>query len=374
MNITFLIGNGFDVNLGLKTLYADFYDTYIDSNESRDNDDPIKMFCDKLKDDRSVYEEYEKNKYIFSKKPDFIEEWKDFEIFFAKYAKGNKDDISKIIADFNNKFTEYLRVQDGLCDYSDKSIIESFKEFVILPYRYLERKHMHEIQTFYESKRAEDHTYQFINFNYTNTVSELVRKFKNVYSPSELVAGRKFSNIFPSVLDIHGNINGEYIIVGIDSLEQFSDDNLKNNLKAARHCVKKVINEEFGYGDRETQFAKIIKNSDIIYTYGLAFGATDASRWEIVRNWLKVGAHHKLVIFKYKSGFDDINGMSKGPLYDAIDDTRDEYLKILGFDENENFEDYYNRIYVLDSNKVLNFRLVQETEDNVSEKLEPALP
>ncbi|MBR4111572.1 MAG: hypothetical protein IKK53_00910 [Ruminiclostridium sp.] len=374
MNITFLIGNGFDVNLGLKTLYADFYDTYIDSNESRDNDDPIKMFCDKLKDDRSVYEEYEKNKYIFSKKPDFIEEWKDFEMFFAKHAKGNKDDISKIIADFNNKFTEYLKVQDGLCDYSDKSIIESFKEFVIIPYNHLERKHRHEIHTFYDSKRAEDHTYQFINFNYTNTVSELVRKFKNVYSPSELVAGRKFSNIFPSVLDIHGNINGEYIIVGIDSLEQFSDDNLKNNLKAARHCVKKVINEEFGYGDRETQFAKIIKNSDIIYTYGLAFGATDASRWEIVRNWLKVGAHHKLVIFKYKSGFDDINGMSKGPLYDAIDDTRDEYLKILGFDENENFEDYYNRIYVLDSNKVLNFRLVQETEDNVSEKLEPALP
>ncbi len=374
MNITFLIGNGFDVNLGLKTLYADFYDTYINSNRNRLHNDPVRLFCRKLQSDRRIYRDYINSNNPNKEKPAFIEEWKDFELFFAKNAEGDKDDISKIIADFNNKFTEYLRVQDGLCDYSDKSIIESFKEFVVLPYRYLERKHMHEIQTFYESKRAEDHTYQFINFNYTNTVSELVRKFKNVYSPSELVAGRKFSNIFPSVLDIHGNINGEYIIVGIDSLEQFSDDNLKNNLKAARHCVKKVINEEFGYGDRETQFAEIIKNSDIIYTYGLAFGATDASRWEIVRNWLKVGAHHKLVIFKYKSGFDDINGMSKGPLYDAIDDTRDEYLKILGFDENENFEDYYNRIYVLDSNKVLNFRLVQETEDNVSEKLEPALP
>ena len=233
MNITFLIGNGFDVNLGLKTLYADFYDTYINSNRNRLHNDPVRLFCRKLQSDRRIYREYINNNDPNKEKPEFIEEWKDFEMFFAKHAKGNKDDISKIIADFNNKFTEYLRVQDGLCDYSDKSIIESFKEFVIIPYNHLERKHRHEIHTFYDSKRAEDHTYQFINFNYTNTVSELVGKSENVYSPSELVAGRKFSNIFQNVLDIHGNINGEYIIVGIDSLEQFSDDNLKNNLKFA---------------------------------------------------------------------------------------------------------------------------------------------
>lgn len=29
MNITFLIGNGFDINLGLKTRYVDFYDFYL---------------------------------------------------------------------------------------------------------------------------------------------------------------------------------------------------------------------------------------------------------------------------------------------------------------------------------------------------------
>ena len=28
MYITFLIGNGFDINLGLKTRYSDFYDYY----------------------------------------------------------------------------------------------------------------------------------------------------------------------------------------------------------------------------------------------------------------------------------------------------------------------------------------------------------
>ena len=29
MNITFLVGNGFDLNLGLKTKYTDFYPSYL---------------------------------------------------------------------------------------------------------------------------------------------------------------------------------------------------------------------------------------------------------------------------------------------------------------------------------------------------------
>ena len=33
MNITYLIGNGFDLNLGLKTSYTDFFTCYKETNE-----------------------------------------------------------------------------------------------------------------------------------------------------------------------------------------------------------------------------------------------------------------------------------------------------------------------------------------------------
>ena len=36
MNVTFLIGNGFDINLGLDTRYSDFYPYFI-KNASSDN-------------------------------------------------------------------------------------------------------------------------------------------------------------------------------------------------------------------------------------------------------------------------------------------------------------------------------------------------
>ena len=42
MNVTFLIGNGFDLNLGLKTKYSDFITTYCAENDK--DSDLIKKF------------------------------------------------------------------------------------------------------------------------------------------------------------------------------------------------------------------------------------------------------------------------------------------------------------------------------------------
>lgn len=36
-NVTFLIGNGFDLNVGLKTRYIDFYKIYVIENENDSN-------------------------------------------------------------------------------------------------------------------------------------------------------------------------------------------------------------------------------------------------------------------------------------------------------------------------------------------------
>ena len=57
--------------------------------------------------------------------------------------------------------------------------------------------------------------------------------------------------------------------------------------------------------------------------------------------------------------------MSKGLLYDAIDTARDEYLNILGVCEDGEYEKYHNRIYVADSNKVLNFKLIEHHDETI---------
>ena len=63
MRVTFLIGNGFDINLGLNTRYKDFIDVYKKPNE---NDDVvIKTF---------------KNHLVENK-----ENWSDAELAFGKF-------------------------------------------------------------------------------------------------------------------------------------------------------------------------------------------------------------------------------------------------------------------------------------------------
>lgn len=71
MNITFMIGNGFDLNLGLKTGYGDFTKIYV---EPKAGDCPV---IAKFKHQLSI---------------DFIEgNWSDLELYLGEYSKYVKD-------------------------------------------------------------------------------------------------------------------------------------------------------------------------------------------------------------------------------------------------------------------------------------------
>ena len=49
MNIVYLIGNGFDINLGLNTRYCDFYKYYLESQQSDNSNPHIKTLKKSLK-------------------------------------------------------------------------------------------------------------------------------------------------------------------------------------------------------------------------------------------------------------------------------------------------------------------------------------
>lgn len=55
MNITFFIGNGFDINLGLNTTYSSFYPYFID--KARENN----MIRKWLEEDKMNWADLEKN-------------------------------------------------------------------------------------------------------------------------------------------------------------------------------------------------------------------------------------------------------------------------------------------------------------------------
>lgn len=83
MQTVFLIGNGFDVNLGLKTRYAELYDYYLNIRTENKN---IKNLKQHLKENRSDL-------------------WSNLEIALGKYTAefSSFEQIEKVYDDINDE-------------------------------------------------------------------------------------------------------------------------------------------------------------------------------------------------------------------------------------------------------------------------------
>lgn len=149
-SITYLIGNGFDINLGLKTKYTDFYGEYIASVKDLDDNDCRKRFAMKIDGN--------------------YENWADFEAGFAENITGGKDAVIKILSDFNEKFASYLMSETYKCNYKSPDIHKEFDKFLYGWIDLLEIKDKRRIYPTFQNLTPKGAYVNFINFNYTNVL------------------------------------------------------------------------------------------------------------------------------------------------------------------------------------------------------------
>lgn len=344
MNITFLIGNGFDLRLGLKTSFSDFYEVYIKLNES--NPDPIiKEFCTVLKNDCDKNGRYQN--------------WSDFETEFPKYVK-SKEDISRILGDFSQKFYMYLKEQENNIIPISNNMADNFMNFVLESYKKIEFPS--ELKIIGNLiKDSSEFTYNFVNFNYTNTLQILKDSIDDFHFDNNILS----SDI--SELHIHGSIN-ESIIIGIDNVSQLSFDSSRE-YDIGRYCVKSEINDLMG-NDNEELFSKIINQSDLIYIYGLSLGESDRSRRDLIRKWFISNDAHFLVVFQHNPQFTKLNKAYYPSYCSDFERLKLDYLHKTfnlnrgGFKLGKNLinKNLIKRLSLIDSNSVLDFKLIKEKQ------------
>ena len=92
MNITYIIGNGFDINLGLRTGYKDFYEWYVDQ-PSENDPDVVKNFKNEI--NSCLNNTTERN-------------WSDLELALGKYSAQVSSDQFPIL---------YMNIASGLKDF-----------------------------------------------------------------------------------------------------------------------------------------------------------------------------------------------------------------------------------------------------------------
>lgn len=273
MNITFFIGNGFDLNLGLKTSYIDFYKKYVP----------------KMKDD-----------LIAEKINENISLWSDLELGLAHLVDGLE--VEKVDDFFDSK----ISLESGLNNYleneqekfkilNEDNLANEFKEKVIGFYKEFNDIEKSNYKNIIDST-TERIKYSFVTFNYTNTLDRIIDIVKKKHLNLRHNANRyNYEDYIDTPLHIHGVLNDD-MILGINSMDQISNPTYKDNQELARLMVKPNINKELGRRRNEI-LMNTIMGSRYICLFGLSIGDTDQVWWSEIVKWLDNNTKNRLVIY-----------------------------------------------------------------------------
>ncbi|MCY8507406.1 AbiH family protein [Bacillus atrophaeus] len=195
-----IVGNGFDMSIGLKSSYQNFIE-YI-KNRKRFIED---------------YELYNYNRLFLRKYENFHLNWSDFESLY-------EETVRKI----NNRSRKNKETQDifDITSINDsiKRLEEDFHEYLSAEYpRWVEQKTIQnghsnfkkfteEVNPFFKKMIKDENTF-FINFNYTNTIKDLCESV--LYDSSNLPQSKlEVTEAKERVFHIHGSLEEENILFG----------------------------------------------------------------------------------------------------------------------------------------------------------------
>ena len=207
MKVTFLIGNGFDIGIGMRSKFSDYFPVYI--SQSKNKKISLKGLADHIAQNEDNWSYFERqlghytNEFILETQKIFVDQVKDFEKGFMVYLKGQEKKLSFE----NNQMIAHRMIDALLTFYSDNN---------------LPRQSVQDISKIYSILSKENITYNFINFNYTSVLKKCLDTI-----PQKIVCKRKISNNeyvdkIGQIVYVHG-YSDKYPIMGVN------DDSYRNN-------------------------------------------------------------------------------------------------------------------------------------------------
>lgn len=280
MDITFILGNGFDIGLGMPTRYEDFYKEYCQI-KAEDNDN-IREFKEMLVNRNSA-----RGKKIIN--------WADFEKAFGEHSKdlNDKRDYLEQFENFVEAFNLYLERVESFVDFSNTSAIAKVMDTAVETFYHIRPADKSEISEIINQNGSE-RVYNFITFNYTRTLDKCVEAFQ------QLIAGDENRKI-GSVTHIHGFID-QNMIVGVNDAGQIPNEEFASDREVLHEIIKPLQNtiSRTGY---EYAMKSVIRKSQLICIYGMSIGETDRKWWDEILNWLAEDPYRILVILIHESKF-----------------------------------------------------------------------
>ena len=332
MNITFLIGNGFDINLDLKTRYTDFYEYFI----PRAQEDKLKQ---SLKKDYSLWADLE---IALGVKTNLFKDQEEDEFFDCK------ERIEKHLID-------YLSMENSKVVYKDKKMIAScFQKNVVNFYQEFAQRD----SDFYKTLEVNDKVihYNFVSFNYTDVLDNIVKICIDNLNPfsSHIFNGTKKNDEIHMPVHVHGTLT-QGLVLGVNDVSQIENASIKKKPRLSNYLIKTSINENSGYYKvRETK--QLIDNSDYVCLFGLSIGDTDNYWWQVIIQWLINNGNKRLVLYVKD---DSVVAPSASARNRFDDQQRDIFFQHRGKIDQEKIDQIYNQVIVVQNSKIFDIEGIE---------------
>lgn len=269
MRVTILIGNGFDLALGLRTRYMDFLEHYRVSDKDIASVHKMKEIID---DDRKKA----------------LKRWSCAEEAFGRQKFSQYgDDVVLVLdeceTDFQSALTSYLKQEERrfkIPQGRESVIRREFRTGVLRLISLCKALTPHQ--------KDNPSFISFIDFNYTSILDELL---VDPSAPTKnAVLGRNVPKEpdavrFGMPCHVHGSLRMDNILFGVDDSSQILDDKLKDAAESVGYLIKPEMDR--GTGVRQGEVAsRLIDIADVIIVFGMSYGKTDGRWWSQIVNHL----------------------------------------------------------------------------------------
>lgn len=349
MNITFLIGNGFDLNLGLKTRYTDFLEEYL-KDESGDSKEIQRFKADIRKQN---LEDSNTDKCL----------WANAELAFGEYTdeianQGLKADSFSIRhSDFCRKLAVYLQKQEErICIQThEEDFVKAILEFSS-GLTNVQKGAVNDSMRYFGG----GYSFNFLVFNYTCIIDQLYNSMQEMKVNLGMRVFRdvSYQNSLGRILHVHGTtkrdmvfgVHGESQIKNMSIFEGVSPFYLDSFIKQRTNAIYEANTDE--------NAQSIVRESELIYIYGMSIGETDTLWWERIIKRMKAEPHLHVFIYCIDAPKEELLRVNR-KIYEA--EKKEHFLQFATGDNSVLKE----RIHIVDNNIFGAFTNITTQSDDV---------
>ncbi len=287
MKIVYLIGNGFDLNLGLKTKYNDFFNDYAKRRGESNN------FV----------------KAVRKAQMDGDKDWSDLELFFGEYTNEHStyDGLFSSWSDIQLQLAKYVKSQQKNLYIKPNNIPEQDKQKSLhSPESFLDEAQYSKIALFLNKYINHRRQIDIINFNYTTTLEKIYGWSGKSRSLGKGDIGQEY--VLNSITHIHGTTEHN-LIFGVDNKQQIKNPTLRDNTEVHDWLIKTISNSHINLNVNKC--ASLITNADLICVFGMSYGKTDMMWWKKIVSHLRA-ADSRLIMFARGDAVDPVQGFLIG--------------------------------------------------------------